>query len=92
MTNTSASAPAARKARAESYSQLLPGNTGMITRGRANLAPPYTCGASAWKETGSTAGASPFLRYGNTPSSPEPRSQASCSSARSTTSPASANS
>ena len=42
ITKVSASAPAARKARALSYSQLLPGNTGMITRGRAILAPPYT--------------------------------------------------
>ena len=35
MTNVSTTAPACSKARAESYSQLLPGNTGMTTRGRA---------------------------------------------------------
>ena len=39
ITKTSASAPAARKARAESNSQLLPGKTGMITRGLAILRP-----------------------------------------------------
>ena len=34
-TKTSASAPARSKARAVSYSQLVPGKTGMSTRGRA---------------------------------------------------------
>ena len=35
MTSTSGSAPAARKARAVSYSQLVPGKTGMMTLGFA---------------------------------------------------------
>ena len=34
-TSTCGSAPARRKARAVSYSQLVPGNTGMTTLGRA---------------------------------------------------------
>ena len=40
ITNTSASAPALSKALAESISQLLPGNTGMITFGLAPLRTP----------------------------------------------------
>ena len=36
-TRTSASAPAFSKARAVSYSQLVPGKTGMNTRGRGAL-------------------------------------------------------
>ena len=35
MTNISGSAPARSMARAESYSQLVPGNTGISTRGLA---------------------------------------------------------
>ena len=70
MTKTSASAPAARKARAESYSQLFPGNTGMITRGRAILAPENTAGAQPWSAasqvsagtSGSFAAASALVR------------------------------
>ena len=62
ITKVSASAPAARKARALSYSQLLPGNTGMITRGRAILAPPYTWMSLARKSMVSTSGVSPALR------------------------------
>ena len=59
MTSTSGSAPAARKARAVSYSQLVPGNTGMMTLGFA--APILgAAGAFTWPETASTAG--PALR------------------------------
>ena len=38
-TKTSATAPARSKARAVSYSQLVPGKTGMTTRGRAIFSP-----------------------------------------------------
>ena len=39
-TNTSATAPTRSNARAVSYSQLLPGNTGMTTRGFADISGP----------------------------------------------------
>ena len=42
--NVSTTAPACSNARALSYSQLLPGNTGMTTRGRA-MVPLYTSGS-----------------------------------------------
>ena len=38
--SVSASAPARSQARAESYSQFVPGNTGMKTRGRASFFVP----------------------------------------------------
>ena len=87
MMNVSATAPACSNARAESYSQLLPGNTGMMTRGFA-MVPLYTSGNPSRKLTASTV--SPAARYGNTGSSLP--SHASCSSARSTASPQAANS
>ena len=82
----SATAPACSNARAESYSQLLPGNTGMTTRGFATM-PLYTSGAAPSKDTASTA--APSARYGNTGS--RWPSHASCNSARSITSPHAAN-
>ena len=87
MMSVSATAPACSKARAESYSQLLPGNTGMMTRGRA-MVPLYTSGATPSKDTVSTA--SPSARYGNTDS--RWPSHASCNPTRSMTSPQAANS
>ena len=53
-----ASAPARSNAAAVSYSQLLPGNTGMITRGLAIFAPLYTVGSIVSNEIASTASAS----------------------------------
>ena len=86
MTKTSALAPARSKACAVSYSQLVPGKTGMITRGRAT----WTAGvgrvapeAARSNETASTF--SPSARYGKTDSMAP--SQASWSSARSMASP-----
>ena len=45
------------KAAAESYSQLLPGNTGMTTRGRATAGPGKTAGALAVKLSVGTSSA-----------------------------------
>lgn len=53
-----ASAPARSNAAAVSYSQLLPGNTGMITRGLAIFAPLYTVGPIVSNEIASTASVS----------------------------------
>ncbi len=52
--NVLTSAPARSKAAAESYSQLLPGNTGMTTCGLATPVPVYTVFFGAWKDTVST--------------------------------------
>ena len=53
MTSTCGSAPARRKARAVSYSQLVPGNTGMMTLGLATpMAGALRAGAA--KVTAST--------------------------------------
>ena len=59
MTRVWGSAPAARNARAVSYSQLVPGNTGMMTLG---FATPIlgAAGGSILPETASTVG--PALR------------------------------
>ena len=54
MTNTSGSAPARSMARAESYSQFVPGNTGISTRG---FAVP-TLGATRFSASYFSAGAS----------------------------------
>ena len=53
ITKISASAPASIMALAESYSQLVPGNTGIRTFGRAVFAAGQTR-VWAWKDTVST--------------------------------------
>ena len=85
------SAPARSKAAAESYSQLLPGNTGITTCGLATEEPTYTVFFGAWKSMVSTVAplSSPLERYGNTDSMPD--SQASCTASRSSVSPAALN-
>ena len=83
MTSVSATAPACSNARAESYSQFVPGNTGMITRGRA-MVPLYVSGRRLSTVTCFTA--SPSWRYGYTLSMAP--SHASCSAAMSSSSPA----
>ena len=68
MTKISASAPASVMALAESYSQLVPGKTGIRTLGRATL----TAGAlqlSALKETFSMGVLTSGMLQGNTSSS-----------------------
>jgi hypothetical protein len=64
----SGSAPAFSKARAESYSQLVPGNTGMSTRGRA----VFTAGTGrdpASYENAGTGSSGIWILQGNTGSS-----------------------
>ena len=58
ITTVSAASPAARQARWLSYSQLVPGNTGMTTRGCA-IPRPRTAGAPLVQVTGSTGSAVP---------------------------------
>ena len=53
ITTVSASIPARRQARTLSYSQLVPGNTGMTTRGRA-ISPSNTAGERRSQVTAST--------------------------------------
>ncbi len=91
MTSVVTSAPARSKAAAESYSQLLPGNTGMMTCGLATGAPVYTVFFAASNDTVSTGAlaASSLLRYGNTDSMPP--SHASCRSFRFNVSPQASN-
>ena len=88
ITSTCASAPARSKARAESYSQFVPGKTGMTTFGRASVW-SSTSGACSLHETASTVGraarSSAGVRYGNTPSMAP--SHASCSAASPSFSP-----
>ena len=67
MFTVSASIPARRQARTESYSQLVPGNTGMTTRGRAIL-DLHTAGERSAQEMASTGAALP-ARVGYTSSS-----------------------
>ena len=85
------SAPARSKAAAESYSQLLPGNTGITTCGLAMPAPVYTVffGASNVMVSTLLPASSLLERYGNTDSIPD--SHASCTFARSSVSPAALN-
>ena len=59
MTRISGSAPAARKALAVSYSQLVPGNTGMMTLG---LATPILGAAGVLIRPAMAATAGPALR------------------------------
>ena len=54
MTTVSASIPSLRQALAESYSQFVPGNTGITTRGRA-MPFPRTAGVPFSQATGATA-------------------------------------
>ena len=58
MTTVSASIPARRQARTLSYSQLVPGNTGMTTRGRA-ISPSNTAGERRSQVTASTGSGVP---------------------------------
>ena len=81
MMKVSGTAPARSKASAVSYSQLLPGKTGMMTRGLARL-PQYVSGILLASLIMSTP--PPSSRYGNTSSSS--CSHASCSTARRTVS------
>ena len=53
ITTVSASIPARRQARTESYSQLVPGNTGITTRGLA-ISPSNTAGERRSQVTAST--------------------------------------
>ena len=84
-TSTSGSPPAWAKARAESYSQLLPGNTGMMTRGFATdvLARPTAAGPGYGLKTAVSAACPVWV--GNTFSSVS--SQACCAAARETVAP-----
>ena len=73
-TTVFATAPTRSNARAESYSQLVPGNTGITTRGLAKLAPAvWRVGVmpafSGSNEMGAHAGPSALPRYGYTPES-----------------------
>ncbi len=83
-------APARSNACAVSYSQFVPGNTGMMTRGFA-IEPLYVSGSLSSHVMGATSVAldsdwAAALRYGNTDSIAP--SHTSCKRARSTLSPA----